>query len=303
MSELCFPAAALPPVHAGWYLLGFASEIGRGLTPFTIGRPLVAMRARGAIRVFDATCPHRGAHLGYGGQLVDRAIICPFHGKRISLGTSSRLSVREHHAVRVGDAVFVRLSSDPVHDRGFGQVLSDLADQRCVIGVLSEHVPVAPEMIVENAFDAEHFSAVHLVPQVTGMEIKQGESGELVIEGEFATAPPFWEKGLASVVRSRFLARAYSPTLVVTEIGPPHSAHAVITAASPAQGGCVARFALGVRPAQMDVFSALAAGARHAFGQDLEVWSHLDPAAPPHLDARDAAVVAFRKFCAEFPAP
>ncbi|MBV9452383.1 MAG: Rieske 2Fe-2S domain-containing protein [Streptosporangiaceae bacterium] len=320
MSELCMPDVTLPPVHSGWYLLGFDSEIGRGVTPLDIGRRLIAVRGRDRIRVFDATCPHRGAHLGYGGRLVESAggpgqssaaaggpgqssaVICPFHGKRIGLGGPGRLSVAEHHVVRVGDAVFVRLSGDPAQDRGFGQVLADLAEQRIVIGALSEHVPVPPELIVENAFDAEHFSAVHLVPRVTGMEIKPGETGELVIEGEFATAPPFWEKGQAKVVHSRFVARAYSPGIVVTEVGPPDRAHVVITAASPAPGGCLARFALAIRPGQIDEFGALAAGARHAFKQDFEVWSHLDPAVVPRLDSRDATVVAFREFCAGFPA-
>jgi hypothetical protein len=302
MNELCFPAVSRPAVHSGWYLLGFDSEIGRGLTPLHIGRQLVAVRGRDRIGAFDATCPHRGAHLGYGGRLADGAVICPFHGKRIALGGPGRLSVAEHEVVRVGDAVFVRLSDDPAHDRGFRQVLSDLAEQRHVVGVLSEHVPVPPDVIVENAFDAEHFSAVHLVPRVTGMEAKPGETGELVIEGEFATAPPFWEKGRDKVVHSRFVARAYSPGIVVTEVGPPDRAHVVITAASPAPGGCLARFALAIRPAQMDEFGALAAGARHAFKQDFEVWSHLDPAVVPKLDVRDAPVVAFREFCAGFPA-
>ena len=302
MTELCFPAVSLPSVHSGWYLLGFDSEIGRGLTPLDVGRRLIALRGRNRIRVFDATCPHRGAHLGYGGRLDGGAVICPFHGKRIALGGPGRLSVAEHQVVRVGDAVFVRLSDDPAHDRGFGQVLADLAEQRHVVGVLSEHVPVPPELIVENAFDAEHFSAVHLVPQVTGMEIKPGETGELVIEGEFVTAPPFWEKQREKALHSRFVARAYSPGIVVTEIGPPDRAHVVITAASPAPGGCLARFALAIRPGQMDEFGALAAGARHAFTQDLVVWSHLDPGAPATLVARDATVVAFRQFCAGFPA-
>ncbi len=304
MTGMCFPDAPLPALHQGWYLLGVASEFGRGITSVQLGeRPLIALRDRNQIRVFDATCPHRGAHLGYGGRLADGAMICPFHGKRIALGGPGQLSVAEHRALRAGDAVFVRLSAEPEHDRGFSQFISDLVQERCLIGVLCEHVPVAPEMIVENAFDAEHFSSVHYVPRVTGMEIKPGETGELVIEGQFATAPTPWEKSQEAVIHSRFLARAYSPGLVVTELGPPDRAHVVITAASPAPGGgCTARIVLAIRPGQLDEFSDLAAGARHAFQQDLRVWSHLSTSITPRLDARDVPVVAFRRFCAEFPA-
>lgn len=42
---------------------------------------LVARRdGSGALRVFDAFCPHQGAHLGYGGTLHDDCLRCPFHG-------------------------------------------------------------------------------------------------------------------------------------------------------------------------------------------------------------------------------
>jgi nitrite reductase/ring-hydroxylating ferredoxin subunit len=34
----------------------------------------------GEIRVFDAFCPHQGAHLGHGGKTADDCLRCPFHG-------------------------------------------------------------------------------------------------------------------------------------------------------------------------------------------------------------------------------
>lgn len=45
------------------------------------GRDLVLFRAEdGRARVFDAHCPHLGAHLGVGGRVVKNGIRCPFHG-------------------------------------------------------------------------------------------------------------------------------------------------------------------------------------------------------------------------------
>lgn len=304
MTQLRFPSAPLPPLHAGWYLLGFVSEIGRELTPLSIGnRRLIAMRERNQIRVFDATCPHRGAHLGHGGRLVGGAVICPFHGKRIALGGSGRLCVTEHQVVRAGDAVFVRLSADPAYDRGFHQVISDLAQECLVIGSMREHVPVPPELVMENAFDIEHFTAVHLVPRVTGMEVKPGQSGELVIEGQFATRPTYWQKGKDELVSYRFHDRAFSPSIVVGELGPPDTSVVVITTANPAPGGCIVRFVIAIRPSQLNEFGDVVAGARYAFDQDFKMWSNLDLTVEPRLDAADAAVVAFREFCAEFPVP
>ncbi len=304
MTQLSFPPGPLPPVHAGWYLLCFASEIGYDLTPLSIGnRRLMAVRERNQIRVFDATCPHRGAHLACGGRLAGGAVICPFHGKRIALGGPGRLAVAEHEVLRAGDAVFVRLSADPAYDRGFRQVISDLAQDCCVIGFMRDHVPVPPELVLENAFDVEHFSAVHGIPRVTGMEVKPGHHGELVIEGEFATRRPSWQKGTDELVSYRYCDRAFSPTIVVGELGPPDRSSVVISAASPAPGGCIARIVIAIRAGQLDEFGDLAAGTRYAIEQDLKIWSNLDLTVEPRLDASDAAIVAFRRFCAEFPPP
>lgn len=42
---------------------------------------LIARRdAIGAIRVYDAFCPHQGAHLGFGGAIDQDCLRCPFHG-------------------------------------------------------------------------------------------------------------------------------------------------------------------------------------------------------------------------------
>ena len=42
---------------------------------------LIARRdAGGAVRVYDAFCPHQGAHLGFGGVVERDCLRCPFHG-------------------------------------------------------------------------------------------------------------------------------------------------------------------------------------------------------------------------------
>jgi phenylpropionate dioxygenase-like ring-hydroxylating dioxygenase large terminal subunit len=304
MTQLSFPSEPLPALHAGWYLLCFGSEIGYGLTPLSIGnRRLMALRERNQIRVFDASCPHRGAHLACGGRVADEAVICPFHRKRIALGGPGRLTVAEHEVLQAGDAVFVRLSADPAHDRGFRQVITDLAADACIVGLLTDQVPVPPELVLENAFDVEHFSAVHGIPGVTGMEVKTGDHGELVIQGEFSSSRPAWKKGADDPVSYRYYDRAFSPTLVIGELGSPDRSSVVISAASPAPGGCTTRIAIAIRSSQLDEFADLAAGTRYAIEQDLKIWRNIDLAVDPVLDASDRASVAFRNFCAEFPAP
>ncbi|HXK25999.1 MAG TPA: Rieske (2Fe-2S) protein, partial [Myxococcota bacterium] len=80
MSRYPFPATP-----DGWYGLCLASELAPGeVKPLRyFGRELVAFRGRdGPARVFDAHCPHLGAHLGVGGKVEGDGIRCPFHGWR-----------------------------------------------------------------------------------------------------------------------------------------------------------------------------------------------------------------------------
>src|ERR1700677_4152165 len=67
----------------GWYQIGWSSdfESGRSLPLHYFDQDLVAFRgASGAVHVFDAFCPHMGAHLGYGGAVEGDCLRCPYHG-------------------------------------------------------------------------------------------------------------------------------------------------------------------------------------------------------------------------------
>ena len=301
--------------HGGWHLLALADEITSDVTGLMLGgRALAMLRDGGSVRVVDGRCPHRGAHLGHGGRLLDgRAIICPFHGKRVRLGTGpERLRVREHHVLDCGDAIFVRLSAPDdagQDDRGFERTIKELTATHMFAGAISGHVGVPPRTVIENAFDIDHFGAVHLVPRVTGMTTVLEPGGELSFTTEFHTKAPAWAGGGERIV-TRFHARAFSPSLVLTELdapgktGAPGTPNVVITGATPAPGGgSVVRIAVAVpHDAPAATGDMLIAGARHAFEQDVRIWNHLDTTAPERLDSRDAPIRSFRAFCACFAA-
>ena len=69
----------------GWFLLTYSADLAPGSVErfHYVGRELVAFRGEGGVaQVFDAHCPHLGAHLGVGGKVEGDSIRCPFHGWR-----------------------------------------------------------------------------------------------------------------------------------------------------------------------------------------------------------------------------
>ena len=69
----------------GWFPVSDSHELEAGQVRAVryFGRDLVVWRGEdGSAHVLDAYCPHLGAHLGVGGQVVGNTIRCPFHAWR-----------------------------------------------------------------------------------------------------------------------------------------------------------------------------------------------------------------------------
>lgn len=74
-----------PAAPNGWFSVGASADLGVGgvAAVHYLGRDLVLFRGEdGVARVFDAHCPHLGAHLGIGGRVCGEGLVCPFHGWR-----------------------------------------------------------------------------------------------------------------------------------------------------------------------------------------------------------------------------
>jgi nitrite reductase/ring-hydroxylating ferredoxin subunit len=77
------PRYPLPATPDGWYRVADAAPLAVGdvRAIHYFGRDLALFRAEdGRARLFDAHCPHLGAHLGVGGRVFGDGIRCPFHG-------------------------------------------------------------------------------------------------------------------------------------------------------------------------------------------------------------------------------
>lgn len=293
----------------GWYKVGFERDFTSELNPISVGpKRLVAIKSENGIRVIDANCPHRGAHLAYGGTLDCEAVICPFHRYKISFGGDAKgdYTVREYKTMTVSGIVFARLSDS--HDNGFPEFIKALADSHTIHpGFLMNIRCARPEMIIENGFDYTHFRPVHGVdaepfsPEVT-------DEGNLRVISHFLIKliRPFDGKPAGSIIKTPAQMNAFSPYLSVAQIKG-RSAMTFITSVNP-QDDCTTllRFSLGLPkgvygpnpPPQM--VQQMLKGNRSGIQDDQVIWEQMSLTAPRNFTTQDKAVLAFQGFCKSF---
>jgi len=168
------PRYPFPAAPDGWFGVGATADLAVGgvAAVHYLGRDLVLFRAEdGVARVFDAHCPHLGAHLGVGGRVCGDGIVCPFHGWRFD-GDGKVVEVPG-----LARAPAVRARSWPVCERN-GRVFvwhhaGGAPPSFEVIGYRDEEsawtpwrtstyrVRVHVQDLTENILDRAHFRVVH----------------------------------------------------------------------------------------------------------------------------------------------
>lgn len=294
----------------GWYGVGFTRDFTKAVTPVDFGpRRLMAVRdeATDGLHIFDAVCPHRGAHLAQG-RCEGDTVVCPFHGIRVRLGASgeSRYEVREYPSACVGPMVLVRVGDGDAPDLPAAlQALE--ADHLFYVGftLLAE---TTIEMVVENGFDSAHFPAVHGVMEEPALEVSHGPSGELVARGEFRIPGSRWGSSPDGFTLAAYTARAFSPGTVIAELrGEGAFNYAILTTAVPAREPRRCRIHLavalprsGAMAASPGFARALLEVTRDGLEKDIAIWNAMDPDVAPVWRAEDAAPIQFARFWRSF---
>lgn len=174
-SERGFPYSEFP---VGWFQVGWSGQLAVGaVVPLHFfDTDLVLFRTDGgAAAVLDATCPHMGAHLGFGGEVTGDCLRCPYHGWEWDAGgdlvdvpysrrtpeVSTRAWPTEEsagiiyvwHDQRGGPPTWsppsITEDDDPTFHRPYPH------------GTTAERVMTHPQFVVENFPDIVHMKYVH----------------------------------------------------------------------------------------------------------------------------------------------
>lgn len=265
---------------------------------------IILTRSDESIRAFDAICPHRGAHLAYGGQLDGEVVVCPFHGRRIRLGQDGDdpYCVREYPVLGYGGMLFVRLGVG--HETELGAALEELRNEWVFVPGFTMRAAAPHELVIENAFDNTHFRPIHHINNEPVFQLRASRSGEFGIEGTFELPPSPWQRG-GNGASVPFVAEAFSPGVVVSRLGGQYP-YCVITTATPdADGGCVIRLSLAVprggEPPDPTLCKYLLQQSQAGLEQDAIIWTHMAREnSSVHYAKEDRPVIEFRRFCRRF---
>jgi phenylpropionate dioxygenase-like ring-hydroxylating dioxygenase large terminal subunit len=163
-----------PAVPDGWFCVAASDSLAQGEVKAVhyLDRELVVFRAEDSkARVFDAYCPHLGAHLGVGGTVCGTGLRCPFHAWRFDgdgrlaavpdLDVPPRVSPESFEVRELNGRVFVwqhAQGSAPAYD-----VLPYRDDESAWTPWRSSSytVRVHVQDLTENIIDRAHFPAVH----------------------------------------------------------------------------------------------------------------------------------------------
>lgn len=159
-----------------WYAVLSSKDIKKGkLTSVRrIGESLVFFRdGKGDAHCVSDQCPHRGASIGAGRMVGDRAK-CPFHGLefdgdghcvcvpaegRNTSNSLARFDLRSFPIMEIGEIIFIWYGDkEPIGEPPIFDVMTDPAFR---YGHLDDHWKVHYSRAIENQLDVSHLAFVH----------------------------------------------------------------------------------------------------------------------------------------------
>jgi 3-ketosteroid 9alpha-monooxygenase subunit A len=303
------------PYPNSWYRVALATDIPKGtVKPLRcFGRELVAFRGDdGKVRVTDAHCPHLGAHLGHGGQVVGNTIECPFHAWRFA-GDGTCVAIpycekipplarlRTWPVAEVNGIVFVYYHADgeapsfeiPPLSEYESNAWSDYFH-------LDWKIRIHIQEIAENALDLPHFAVVHSCLAIPAMNAFTIDGHRFRIHCEAprkvfgllsATDMDITYHGLG-VVYAKVRSRPVELRVVLTST-PLDEEHLELRMAV-----MYNRTANPIRDAAMRVF--MPGQIAKDFEHDIPIWENKSYHTRPVLCASDGPIMKIRRWAEQF---
>ena len=295
----------------GWFLLAFESELKQPLTPVAFGdRRLMVVNQQGRVAVYDADCPHRGAHLPQCGRLDGDVVVCGFHGHRIALGPGTgELRLTPYPAFVHQGLVWVKLSDEACPD--LPTALCALEDDHTFLPGFALSAKTSIEIVIENGFDAAHFPSVHGLSMEPLFKTCEGKDGSLNVTGVFEFPRSHWnaDRTTSAPVRVKYHGCAFSPGVFVASLeGEAPFNYRIITTATPEPvfPSCTVRVTLVLpnlpngEPPNAHFSKSLLDASRDGLDKDCAIWNGINLAAANRYTNQDHASLAFKAYCRTF---
>lgn len=319
---------ALPPYPTGWYCVGLGDELAAGdvraLRYF--GRELVLFRTDdGEASLLDAYCPHLGAHLGHGGQVRGRDLVCPFHGWRFgpegactgmpygrripAKARTQRWPLVERDAVLLAwhDAAGAPPAwSMPSHgiEREPGRVSPDWSATHAMKRSLLGH----PQEVLENTADLGHFRFIHGTHVMRALDEPrtEGPTFEIRMESDPEALEPGYR--LDPSLRTEGRGFCHGPGLTGATIVPKDSGLRALQRlyVTPIDEERIALHGLvnvGAQddPKATDAFAReLAKAVFEQWELDIPIWEHKLYRSDPALNETEGPIAVFRRWFEQF---
>ena len=293
-------------VPAGWYRVptGAQPPAGGAAAAVLAGRDVVLWRdGDGTLRVHDAHCPHFGAHLGHGGQVVDGCLACPFHGWRYAPDGA-------HVAFHRGEgATSAHLRPWPTRHVDGTDLVWHSPDEGAVpwepMVLLHDLAPSARELapieasgrglhlaMMEGVVDVAHFPKLHDIdpPAIDDLDFADRPTAGLTLRLDSGAVARITFDGL-SRIRERMDHGAYTLWMV-----------GEYWLSGPDQAEGIVRFwGDGPSPAGVErMYRVFRRVYERQAEEDQHIWRHRRYGAAHAYGPDDRPVVAFRRWAAQF---
>lgn len=294
-------------MQKGWIQIAFERDLKYGINRIDLFEcPILLIKTDQHIRAYHASCPHRGAHLGFGKLENEDCIVCPFHGCKIGLNHEGDYGFKaiEYLLLIKGGLVFINISNE--FQNGFAEFFSQIDETHFIIPGFEMRVNVPAAMVIENAFDEMHFRTVHSIYNEPKFTKALSNNGEYIVEGIFDVPKSIWQKGDASVFSLPYKARAFSPYLVVSDLGGDYPYYIITSAVATKQNETIIRLSIAVKPNKnkqpppIDLCRYLIDQSKKGLELDKKIWETMEFNSIQRFTLQEKSVIGFRTFCNQF---